>query len=58
MKISHQPEVRAERIAHRAAVAHLREVYRRLAEFEAKAAPPQDEENNVNYSKEEQEVNK
>jgi len=58
MKISRQPEVRAERVAHRAAVDRLREVYRRLAEFETKAAPPLDEKNDVNYSEVEQEVNK
>ncbi len=58
MNTSHQPEVRAERIAHRAAVERLREIYRRLAEFEAKAASPPCEENDVNYSKKEQEVNK
>lgn len=58
MNTPHQPKVRAERIAHRAAVERLREVYRRLAEFEAKAEPPLNEGNDVNYSKKEQEVNK
>ncbi len=58
MKISHQPKVQAERIAHHTAVKCLREVYQRLTEFETKAESPLNDENDVNYSEKEQEVNK
>ncbi len=58
MNRSHQPEVRTERIAHRAAVERLRKVYQRLAEFEAQAMSPLDEENHVTNAKKEQEVHK
>ena len=58
MNTSHQPEVRIERVAHRAAVTRLREVYQQLAKFESKATPSPDEANHVNYSTKEQEVNK
>ena len=53
-----QPKVWAERIPHREAVARLRQVYRWLVEFEAKAVPRLGDENDVNDSEKEQEVNK
>ncbi len=58
MNTSHPLEVRAERIAHRAAVERLQEVYRQLAEFEPKTTLPRDKENDVNDSEKKQEVNK